>query len=148
MINFEFKKVFSLLGKKIEDPSAQAFFENLHKNYIDFFIVHEPLKENIENENDNWKTYDYQKMEIDIEVVGDIVAIVSFSRGGTFYNEPQEVHAYPYPLNNGLRLGPRQEEIRAEIGTPSIEDDFFDQYQVDERTTMGIIYNLKDKEGK
>ncbi len=144
MTNFEFQEVFSLLGKKTDDPSAREFFENIHKNYKDFFIVHEPFEENIEKENDNWKTYDSEELGITIEVLGDLVISVSFSRGGTFYNEPQEIHAYPYPLYNGLRLETNQEEIRAEMGAPEKEGDFFDQYQIDENITMGIIYNSKD----
>lgn len=72
------------------------------------------------------------------------MASVSFSRGGTFYNEPQEVHAYPYLLYNGLRLGTERKEIRMNLGAPRKEGEFFDQYQIDGRITMGVIYNLKD----
>lgn len=144
MTNFEFQEIYSLLGKKVEEPIPQAFFDCILRDYKDFFIVHEPLKGDIENENGNWKTYDSQEMGIVIEVVGDIVASVSFSRGGTFYNEPQEVHAYPYLLYNGLRLGTERKEIRMNLGAPRKEGEFFDQYQIDGRITMGVIYNLKD----
>lgn len=144
MTNFEFQEVFSLLSKKIDDPYGLAFFENIHKDYKDFFIVHEPLKEDKKGDNDNWMCYDSEELGIIIEVLGDLVISVSFSRGGTFYNEPQEIHAYPNPLYNGLRLGTERKEIRMNLGAPRKESDFFDQYLIDKKITMGIIYNQKD----
>ena len=93
MTNFEFQEVFSLLGKKTDDPSAREFFENIHKNYKDFFIVHEPFEENIEKENDNWKTYDSEELGITIEVLGDLVISVSFQEVELFtMNHKRSMH--------------------------------------------------------
>ena len=95
---------YFLYSEKNGRSICREFFENIHKNYKDFIIVHEPLKENIKSENDNWKTYDSEELGIVIEVFVDMVISVSFSKGGTFYNNPQEIHAYPYPLYNSFSL--------------------------------------------
>lgn len=144
MSNFEFQTIYSLLGKNLNDPEAKGIFEIIHKDYKGFFVIQEPLKEDIKNNNDNWKTYDSQKFGLVIEVYCDIVISVSFSRGGTFYNEPPEVHAYPYPLYNNLRLGIERKEVHMTLGVPRKEGDFFDQYQISKNITMGIIFNQKD----
>ena len=68
MTNFEFQEVFSFLGKRVDDPDAHMFFEDIHKNYTDSFIVHEPLKEDIKNGNDNWKCYDSKEKVAEHEV--------------------------------------------------------------------------------
>jgi hypothetical protein len=144
MTNFQFQTIYSLLGKNLNYPDAKELFEIIHKDYKDFFIIHEPLKEDIENKSDNWKTYDSQELGIVIEVFCERVVSVSFSRGGTFYNEPFEGHAYPYSLYNNLKLGTKREEIRVFWGTPNKVGDFFDQYKINDNITMGILYNMKN----
>lgn len=143
MTNFEFHKIYSLLGKKVGNPDSNAFFECIHREYKDFFIVHEPLKVDFENENDNWKCYDSRELGLVIEIVGDIVASISFSSGIPLFDQPSETPGYSYLLLGDLNFKTNREGIRKIFGNPKKEGDFFDQYQIDEKITMGILYNLK-----
>lgn len=144
MADFKFHELYSLIGTKVDHPNTKDFFSSIHTDYKNFFVIHEPEKENIKNENDNWKCYDSQEMGKVIEVVGDIVASVSFSSGVTLYDETRKDHSYPYLLLNNLSLNTNREAIRKLLGPPTKDDEIFDQYQVDERITMGILYNMKN----
>jgi hypothetical protein len=145
MQSFDFDKLHSLIGKYTNDINSKGFFDSIQSDYIDYFIIHEPEKEDIERENDNWKCYESQKLGIVIEAVDEFIVCVSFLSGGSIFDEPNDIPVYPYDLYNNLRLCTKRDEVVRIFGRPKKETEFFDQYEIENDITMGILYNQKNK---
>ena len=50
MINFEFHMLYYLIGKDISDPEAKVLFDSIYRDYTDYFLIHEPERDDIKND--------------------------------------------------------------------------------------------------
>jgi hypothetical protein len=139
---FHFEYLISLLGEKTSDYRADQFLNFIHNNLSSEFTILEPLQENIINQNDKWKTYESQKRGLIIEIVNETIACLSFLSGLPVFNSHQEIsQCYPYLLLDNLSLSSNRMKFKNIYGTPIKHNEFIDQFKIDEKITMGVLYN-------
>lgn len=142
---FHFEYLISLLGRKTSDIKVKQLLNFISDELSSEFSIVEPQKEDIINENDNWKCYECSKMGLIIEIVNETIASLSFLSGLPTFKFNQEISpCYPYSLLDGLCINSSRIEIKNKFGTPANHSEFMDQFQIDDKITMGVLYNKPD----
>lgn len=138
----EFKFLYSLIGKDTNDPDVKNLLDYVYNECIDYFVIQEPSPEEILSDNDKWKCYDSEELGLVFEIVNEVFACVSFFSNVLTYNgSPEKRTPYPYSLLKDLTVNSGRDEVRRIFGSPQNPNKKFDRFSIDEKITMGVIYN-------
>lgn len=118
-------------------------FENEIKSSL---TIHEPLPEEIYNENDKWRCYDFQDQGLIIEVVSNIVAAISFSSGKPTFEGSKPIPRYARQLPNDMHFDLSRDDLRKIYGEPRTESELFDQYLVNQDILLGVLFSETTEE--